>query len=174
MPCSVARQHSVRRVAISFLDCHREHREHHWPANSIFGRVPADRKNRHEVSIHGGLREWSGADLNRRHMDFQSIALPTELPDRASKRRARGAKIARPGTSVKKNERPPSPSAASGKNRAATNRAGRRAGRARRGLKPRNSVPSLVGPAAKKKRADRFDRRGGRFQQQDISRLRYG
>jgi hypothetical protein len=29
---------------------------------------------------------WSGADLNRRHMDFQSIALPTELPDRFSRR----------------------------------------------------------------------------------------
>jgi hypothetical protein len=25
--------------------------------------------------------EWSGPGLNRRHMDFQSIALPTELPD---------------------------------------------------------------------------------------------
>ena len=25
--------------------------------------------------------KWSGAELNRRHMDFQSIALPTELPD---------------------------------------------------------------------------------------------
>jgi hypothetical protein len=24
---------------------------------------------------------WSGRDLNPRHMDFQSIALPTELPD---------------------------------------------------------------------------------------------
>ena len=27
------------------------------------------------------LTKWSGAELNRRHMDFQSIALPTELPD---------------------------------------------------------------------------------------------
>ena len=24
---------------------------------------------------------WSGTDLNRRHEDFQSSALPTELPD---------------------------------------------------------------------------------------------
>lgn len=24
--------------------------------------------------------EWTGAESNRRHMDFQSIALPTELP----------------------------------------------------------------------------------------------
>ena len=23
---------------------------------------------------------WAGTELNRRHMDFQSIALPTELP----------------------------------------------------------------------------------------------
>jgi hypothetical protein len=26
------------------------------------------------------LNEWAGADLNRRHTDFQSVALPTELP----------------------------------------------------------------------------------------------
>ena len=26
--------------------------------------------------------KWSGPGSNRRHMDFQSIALPTELPDR--------------------------------------------------------------------------------------------
>jgi hypothetical protein len=29
---------------------------------------------------------WSGRDLNPRHMDFQSIALPTELPDRRVER----------------------------------------------------------------------------------------
>ncbi len=28
--------------------------------------------------------EWAGAELNRRHADFQSAALPTELPARAS------------------------------------------------------------------------------------------
>lgn len=27
-------------------------------------------------------KEWSEPDLNRRHVDFQSTALPTELPDR--------------------------------------------------------------------------------------------
>ena len=27
------------------------------------------------------LKWWSKPGLNRRHMDFQSIALPTELPD---------------------------------------------------------------------------------------------
>jgi hypothetical protein len=26
--------------------------------------------------------EWAGADSNRRHTDFQSVALPTELPAR--------------------------------------------------------------------------------------------
>ena len=26
--------------------------------------------------------EWAGAELNRRHTDFQSVALPTELPAR--------------------------------------------------------------------------------------------
>ena len=32
--------------------------------------------------IYNGLKFllWSGAGSNRRHMDFQSIALPTELP----------------------------------------------------------------------------------------------
>jgi hypothetical protein len=28
------------------------------------------------------LKWWFGAESNRRHMDFQSIALPTELPNR--------------------------------------------------------------------------------------------
>ena len=28
-----------------------------------------------------GIFKWSGAELNRRHADFQSAALPTELPD---------------------------------------------------------------------------------------------
>tara|TARA_B100001939_G_C16506984_1_gene432076 strand:+ start:279 stop:464 length:186 start_codon:yes stop_codon:yes gene_type:complete len=28
-----------------------------------------------------GIRKWSGAGSNRRHSDFQSDALPTELPD---------------------------------------------------------------------------------------------
>ena len=35
----------------------------------------------------GAAEEWSGAELNCRHVDFQSTALPTELPDRV----ARGA-----------------------------------------------------------------------------------
>ncbi len=29
-----------------------------------------------------GKNEWAGADLNRRHTDFQSVALPAELPAR--------------------------------------------------------------------------------------------
>ena len=28
------------------------------------------------------LQEWAGVDLNHRHTDFQSVALPTELPAR--------------------------------------------------------------------------------------------
>src|SRR3974377_2478221 len=28
------------------------------------------------------MKNWAGAGSNRRHMDFQSIALPTELPAR--------------------------------------------------------------------------------------------
>ena len=27
------------------------------------------------------IEKWSGAGLNRRHTDFQSVALPAELPD---------------------------------------------------------------------------------------------
>ena len=34
--------------------------------------------------ISGHFIKWSGPGSNRRHMDFQSIALPTELPDRES------------------------------------------------------------------------------------------
>ena len=34
-----------------------------------------------------GLFKWFGAGLNRRHMDFQSIALPTELPNQLLKLR---------------------------------------------------------------------------------------
>ena len=28
----------------------------------------------------GGEKKWNGAESNRRHKDFQSFALPTELP----------------------------------------------------------------------------------------------
>ena len=31
-------------------------------------------------------QNWAGADLNRRHTDFQSVALPTELPARHHRR----------------------------------------------------------------------------------------
>src|SRR5579859_4451887 len=33
----------------------------------------------------GFLKWWLGAELNRRHKDFQSSALPTELPSRHAK-----------------------------------------------------------------------------------------
>ena len=42
------------------------HNRGRWPQRGRAGRKKA---------------EWSGAGSNRRHMDFQSIALPTELPD---------------------------------------------------------------------------------------------
>ena len=48
----------------------------------------AKKKTRNRVASCGFLDfwslgpKWSGAGSNRRHMDFQSIALPTELPDR--------------------------------------------------------------------------------------------
>jgi hypothetical protein len=31
------------------------------------------------------LKMWLGAESNRRHVDFQSTALPTELPSRKSR-----------------------------------------------------------------------------------------
>ena len=32
------------------------------------------------IAAEAFLKLWCGPGLNRRHMDFQSIALPTELP----------------------------------------------------------------------------------------------
>ncbi len=43
-------------------------------------REPKARKSLALIS----LREWAEADLNRRHTDFQSVALPTELPARTA------------------------------------------------------------------------------------------
>ncbi len=39
--------------------------------------------------------KWAGAELNRRHADFQSAALPTELPARASVGTARSGALAK-------------------------------------------------------------------------------
>ena len=33
-----------------------------------------------EKEVRGGEKKWNGAESNRRHKDFQSFALPTELP----------------------------------------------------------------------------------------------
>ena len=35
----------------------------------------------YRISGGGACKQWSGAESNRRHTDFQSVALPTELPD---------------------------------------------------------------------------------------------
>ena len=35
--------------------------------------------------MHGRKKMWSGTESNRRHGDFQSPALPAELPDHLSK-----------------------------------------------------------------------------------------
>jgi hypothetical protein len=37
-----------------------------------------------EVALIAGHAKWLGPGSNRRHMDFQSIALPTELPNQKS------------------------------------------------------------------------------------------
>ena len=41
------------------------------------------RKNKKPPVQQGVFLEWLGAGLNRRHQDFQSCALPTELPSRS-------------------------------------------------------------------------------------------
>ena len=38
------------------------------------------------------MREWLGAESNRRHVDFQSTALPTELPSREIDNRRRAGR----------------------------------------------------------------------------------
>src|SRR5690606_41811938 len=45
----------------------------------VAGRVRKGK--RPPIQISGRLAWWSGAESNRRHTDFQSVALPTELPD---------------------------------------------------------------------------------------------
>ena len=37
---------------------------------------------------------WLGAELNRRHVDFQSTALPTELPSRGEREHTRSLEAA--------------------------------------------------------------------------------
>ena len=39
-------------------------------------------KNPSNVVKNAEKHDWAEADLNRRHTDFQSVALPTELPAR--------------------------------------------------------------------------------------------
>ena len=39
--------------------------------------------------------KWAGVDLNHRHTDFQSVALPTELPARKAANLAENSDIAR-------------------------------------------------------------------------------
>src|SRR5207249_10090591 len=34
------------------------------------------------ITVTPSLKKWLGAESNRRHVDFQSTALPTELPSR--------------------------------------------------------------------------------------------
>ncbi len=50
-------------------------------ANSPFSAIKYTEARR-MIKVHqvGGYMKWAGADLNRRHTDFQSVALPTELP----------------------------------------------------------------------------------------------
>src|SRR5499433_1446637 len=61
-----------------------------WLTQSVSGRVPAESREQSERRAHescdvrcrsqAGKTWWAGTGLNRRHQDFQSCALPTELP----------------------------------------------------------------------------------------------
>src|SRR5215468_3077204 len=79
-----------------------------WLTRSVSGRVPAEsrgRSGRESYGRHAVTRQrraektwWAGTGLNRRHQDFQSCALPTELPahqTREDNRRARVASTSR-------------------------------------------------------------------------------
>ena len=44
--------------------------------------APTKRKNAEILGIPASLGQWPGPGLNRRHTDFQSVALPAELPGR--------------------------------------------------------------------------------------------
>lgn len=46
---------------------------------------PETKKPLQETEVSLIRPEWSGPGSNRRHMDFQSIALPTELPDQPTR-----------------------------------------------------------------------------------------
>ena len=61
------------------------------PPQDRRGVVPVDQDRKYNrplraaiapVFVFRGIEQWSGAESNRRHTDFQSVALPTELPDR--------------------------------------------------------------------------------------------
>ena len=57
---------------------------HQTGAGQLLVRTPVqmhfDPENEHEnLCVLGGFL-WTGAESNRRHTDFQSVALPTELP----------------------------------------------------------------------------------------------
>jgi hypothetical protein len=50
------------------------------PARRDNSRAKRRARDRSQARAHA--RQWAGAESNRRHHDFQSCALPTELPTR--------------------------------------------------------------------------------------------
>jgi hypothetical protein len=48
----------------------------------VFSPVKADFDQRCPADSQSCNLQWAGAELNRRHTDFQSVALPAELPAR--------------------------------------------------------------------------------------------
>ena len=63
------------------------------PQIRFWGSALSTESGRLDAEMAEKKKEWSGAGSNRRHMDFQSIALPTELPD-PSKPTKMAAKLA--------------------------------------------------------------------------------
>ena len=58
---------------------------------SSSGETPEDKAPESEKSDTLRKKKWSGAGSNRRHLDFQSSALPTELPNPIRPRRENAA-----------------------------------------------------------------------------------
>src|SRR5205814_10000849 len=59
--------------------------------SSGFDGMPKNAVFPHVLPLKEG--QWLGAESNRRHVDFQSTALPTELPSRDRRRTARRREV---------------------------------------------------------------------------------
>ena len=77
----IAREIPAKKLAIFFapIKCRRNMHEHQYRIMT-FGLFCYDFARRSVLNIFIIRMLWLGAESNRRHVDFQSTALPTELP----------------------------------------------------------------------------------------------